>query len=69
MNNQFAIRAIQAKYPYHGIDDRAAEILLANISDETVLSQLKKGDASTFDLMDRFQFNDSYEDMMDDLGI
>lgn len=44
-------------------------IMLCNLEDEKVMSDIAKGNYNTFDAFDSTQFNDDYEDMMSDLGM
>ncbi len=46
-----------------------AETLLLNLEDEKVMNDIAKGNYETFDMFEPTQFNDEYEQMMDDLGI
>lgn len=46
-----------------------ATTLLVNMEDDKVMKDIAIGNYKTFDTDDRSQFNDSYEDMIEDLGI
>lgn len=50
-------------------DKQEAETLLLNLEDDTVMEDIAKGKYTTFDMFEPTQFNDEYEQMMDDLGI
>lgn len=45
-----------------------AKIFLCNLEDEDVMKEIAAGDYENFDIWDRNIFNDSYDDMMEDLG-
>lgn len=49
-------------------DISKATTLLFNLEDTSVMQDIAVGNYSSFDMYDKNQFNDSYEDMMSDLG-
>jgi hypothetical protein len=48
---------------------KKAAVLLCNLEDTKVMSDVAKGKYNSFDLDDPGQFNDSYDDMRNDLGL
>lgn len=48
--------------------DQAA-VLIYNLQDSHVVSKIAQGDYSLLDVYNRAIFNDSYEDMIDDLNL
>ena len=48
---------------------KKAAVLLCNLEDTKVMSDVAKGMYNSFDLDDPGQFNDSYDDMRNDLGL
>jgi hypothetical protein len=52
-----------------GLDEEDLLILLQNMEDKKVMRDIAKGNYSSFDSYSSSQFNDSYEDMMNDLGL
>ena len=46
-----------------------AATLICNLEDVEVMKDVARGNYRTFDMYDSNQFNDSYDDMVDDLGI
>lgn len=51
------------------IDKKSLLVLLQNLEDRSVMKDISKGNYKSFDVYDSSQFNDSYDDMVDDLGL
>lgn len=54
---------------YVGLTCEQAHVLLVNMEDDQVMSDIAKGNYDTFDQYDENQFNDGYEDTMEQLGL
>jgi len=56
---------------FRGIEGspKKAAVLLCNLEDTKVMDDIAKGKYKSFDLDDPGQFNDSYDDMRNDLGL
>lgn len=55
-------------YKTVGLEKDDAKIFLCNLEDEDIMKEIAAGDYENFDIWDRNIFNDSYDDMMEDLG-
>lgn len=51
-----------------GLDQNTLAILLCNMDSDKVMTDIANGDYDSFNIEDSSQFNDSYEDMLNDLG-
>ena len=51
-----------------GLDQNTLSILLCNMDSDKVMIDIANGDYDSFNIEDSSQFNDSYEDMLNDLG-
>lgn len=49
-------------------NEEQIEIMLFNLEDSSIMQDIGRGNYDSFDPTDSYQFNDSYEDMMDDFN-
>lgn len=54
---------------FHNLTEDQICILMCNLENVEVMQDLVDGDPYSFDPFDSGDFNDSYEDMMDDMGL
>jgi hypothetical protein len=63
---QFNLKKMSAAV---GMDANTLLMVLQNLEDKNVLKDISKGSYTSFDIYDSSQFNDSYNDMIDDLDL
>jgi hypothetical protein len=66
LTSQFNLKKMSAEV---GVEEDTLLVLLQNLEDEEVMRDISKGDYTSFDEYDSDQFNDSYDDMVDDLNL
>lgn len=65
MTDKFSLEKFRL---YHDLILNDATVLLCNLEEEKIMNDIANGDYTSFNMDNPIQFNDSYDDMMIDLG-